>query len=102
MSPTLSKTLVLTEPLPLTMHPAAVYLSGLAPGSRVTMEQSLSSIASILTNGLCDAMTLDWAALRYQHTAAIRTALMRRFGANTANKMLCALRRVLKEAFRLD
>lgn len=102
MSQTLSKTLVLSEPLPLTMHPAAVYLSGLAPGSRVTMEQSLCAIASLLTSGKCDAMTLDWAALRYQHTAAIRTALMRRFGANTANKMLCALRRVLKEAFRLD
>jgi integrase/recombinase XerD len=102
MPPSSVKTLVLSTPLPLTLHPAAVYLSGLSPGSRPTMEGALHAIASILTNGECDAMTLDWAALRYQHTAAIRTALMQRFAPNTANKMLCALRRVLKEAFRLD
>jgi hypothetical protein len=52
----------------------------------------------MLTNGHCDALTLDWAALGYQHTAAIRTALMQRLAPATANKMLCALRRLLKEA----
>lgn len=66
------------------------------------MEGALNAIASLLTNGECDAMTLDWSALRYQHTAAIRTALMQRFAPATANKMLCALRRTLKEACRLD
>lgn len=94
--------LILVTPLPLTQHPAAVYLSGLSTGSRPTMQQALDAIASMLTNGHCDALTLDWAALRYQHTAAIRTALMQRFAPATANKMLCALRRVLKEALRLD
>jgi len=97
-----TQTLYLSKPPPLTLHPAAVYLSALAPGSRPTMEQALNSIASLLTNGECDAMTLNWASLRYQHTAAIRTALMRRFAPATANKMLCALRRVLLEALRLD
>jgi integrase/recombinase XerD len=96
------QTLALTTPLPLTLHPAAVYLSSLSPGSRPTMEQALNAIASLLTNGECDAMTLDWSALRYQQTAAIRTALMQKFASATANKMLCALRRVLKEAHRLD
>ena len=66
------------------------------------MQQSLDAIASLITSGECDALTLNWAALRYQHTAAIRTALMQRFAPATANKMLCALRRVLKEALRLD
>lgn len=98
----LASPLILVKPLPLTQHPAAVYLSGLSTGSRPTMQQALDAIASVLTNGQCDALTLDWAALRYQHTAAIRTALMQRFAPATANKMLCALRRVLKEAQRLD
>lgn len=97
-----SSNLKLTTPLPLTIHPAAVYLSGLGEGSVSTMRQSLDAIASLLTNGECDALTLDWATLRYQHTAAIRTALKQRYAPATANKMLCALRRVLKEAHRLD
>ncbi|MEP0855571.1 tyrosine-type recombinase/integrase [Trichocoleus sp. DQ-U1] len=102
MSRLAAKTLVLTTPLPLTQHPAAVYLDGLADGSRPTMRQALDAIARLLTNNQCDAITLNWAALRYQNTAAIRTALMKRYAPATANKMLCALRRVLKEALRLD
>ncbi|MBD2044105.1 tyrosine-type recombinase/integrase [Coleofasciculus sp. FACHB-64] len=102
MSRLAAKTLVLTIPLPLTQHPAAVYLDGLADGSRPTMQHALDAIASLLTNNQCDAMTLNWAALRYQNTAAIRTALMKRYAPATVNKMLCALRRVLKEALRLD
>ncbi|MBE9015819.1 integrase [Chroococcidiopsis sp. CCALA 051] len=94
--------LVLTAPLPLTEHPAAVYISSLAPGSRQTMRQALDAIASLLTNGECDCFTLDWSKLRYKHTAALRAALMEKYAPATANKMLCALRRVLKEALRLE
>jgi site-specific recombinase XerD len=65
------------------------------------MRQALNAIASMLTNGHCDALTLDWAALRYQHTAAVRSVLMEKYSPATANKMLCALRRTLKEARRL-
>ncbi|MFB2920178.1 MULTISPECIES: tyrosine-type recombinase/integrase [Aerosakkonema] len=89
-------------PQPLTMHPAAVYLDGLSKGSRATMEPALNAIAKLITDGQCDALTLDWAALRYQHTAAIRTTLMKKFAPATVNKMLSALRRVLHEAFKLD
>lgn len=102
MRPGVVKTLVLTEPLPLTAHPAAVYLDSLASGSRPTMEQALNAIAALLTNDKCDYMTLNWASLRYQHTAAVRSALMKKYAPATANKMLCALRRVLTEAFKLD
>jgi len=88
-------------PLPLTQHPAAVYLSQLATKSRRTMRQSLNVIASMLTNGTCDAMTLDWSKLRYQHTAALRAVFRDKYAPATANRMLSALRRVLKEARRL-
>lgn len=101
-SESIASPLILVAPLPLTQHPAAVYLSGLSAGSRPTMQQALNAIAFLLTDGQCDALTLDWAALRYQHCSAIRTALMQKFAPATANKMLCALRRVLKEAQRLD
>ena len=94
--------LKLTTPISLTQHPAAVYLDSLAPGSVPTMRQSLNAIASLLTNGECDAMTLNWTKLKYQHTSAIRTILKQKYSPATANKMLCALRRVMKEAVRLD
>ena len=65
------------------------------------MRLALNAIASMLTNNSCDALSLDWSKLRYQHTAAIRAVLMEKHSTATANRMLCALRRVLKEAFRL-
>jgi hypothetical protein len=35
------------------------------------MEQALNAIAALLTSDKCDYMTLNWASLRYQHTAAL-------------------------------
>ena len=99
---TRSHPLALASPIPLSQHPAAVYLALLRAGSRPTMRQSLDAIASLLTGGECDAMTLDWAQLKYQHTAAIQAALLEQHAPSTARKMMCALRRVLKEALRLD
>lgn len=93
--------LALSVPLPLTQHPAAVYLSAIAPSSRRTMRQSLNAIASMLTSGQCDALTLDWSKLRYQHTAALAAVFRDKYAPATANRMLSALRRVLKEARRL-
>lgn len=94
--------LKLTSPLPLTRHPAAVYISGLGVGSQRTIRYSLSTIAALLTQGECDAYTIDWSKLRYHHTAAVRVALIHSFAPVTANKMLSALRRVLLEAYRLN
>lgn len=94
--------LVLQTPPPLTEQPAAVYLSGLGLGSRRTMRQALDVMAGLLTNGGANALTLNWAALRYKHTAALRAALIEKYAAATTNKMLGGLRRVLKEALLLE
>lgn len=94
--------LVLQTPPVLTEQPAAVYLSGLGPGSRRTMRQALNVIAQILTNGSADYLTLDWPALRYKHTAALRAALTEKYAPATTNKMLGGLRQVLRQALLLD
>jgi integrase len=102
LSSTEVETLKLEEPVSLTGHPAAVYLGSLSQESKRTMRSSLNAIAALLTDGECDCFTLDWSKLRYRHTAAVRTALKLRLAPTTVNKMLVALRRVLKEAYRLD
>ena len=96
-----SASLALKTPIPLTLHPAAVYLRSLNQGSRSTMRQSLNAIAHLLTHHHCDADTLDWSKLRYRHTIAIQAALLKRYEPNTARKMMSALRRVLAIARKL-
>lgn len=95
------KALTIAKPTSPDRHPAAVYLAGLAPGSRRTMRDALSVIASILSQGNQSALQLDWSRLRFQHTALVRSKLAERYSAATANKMLSALRGVLKAAWRL-
>src|ERR1017187_278321 len=87
--------------LPPDRHPAHVYLARLGSGSRRTMSEALNTIAAIVTSGRADLETMPWAALRYQHTAAVRSALMEKYKPSTANKILAALRGVLKECWRL-
>jgi site-specific recombinase XerD len=97
--PTANLTVAAT--VPADQQPALVYLAGLAPGSRRTMRQALDVIAALLTAHACDHRTLPWSALRFQHVQAVRTALMARYSAATANKMLSALRQTLRMAWRL-
>jgi site-specific recombinase XerD len=66
------------------------------------MRQALDTIAQLVSGGACDARTLPWAGMRYEHTQAVRAALAERYAPATANKMLAALRGVLREAWRLD
>jgi len=117
-----SAALTASTPGPLAENPAAVYLASLgSEASRRTMMHALNAIAELLNVPLVFAeredlrrntpgalvredvtyLYTDWSALRYQHTAAIRAQLMERYSVAGANKMLSALRRVLKECRRL-
>ena len=82
-------------------HPAFVYLARLAPGSRPTMEGALSTVARAIGGRGATLAAFPWAELRYQHTAALRASLWDRYSPATANKILAAVRGVLREAWRL-
>lgn len=82
-------------------NPAEVYLAGLGEGSRRTMRQALDSVAGIISNGQADALDLPWEEFRFRHTSAIQAALADRYRPATANKILSALRGVLRAACRL-
>jgi site-specific recombinase XerD len=86
--------------LPLDRHPVAVYLAGLAAGSRPTMRTALRVIADLLSPD-ADELSVPWSALDFAHTTAIRSGIAARFAPATANRMLAALRGVLRAAFRL-
>jgi site-specific recombinase XerD len=76
----------------------ALYLGQLAPGSsRRTMRYCLTLVAAMFGER---PETLDWARLRYEHVAAIRTRLMETRAPATANLALCAVRGVLRQAWR--
>ena len=83
-------------------NPALVYLARLtSEKSRRTMRGHLGRIAGLLTQGACDAESLPWGQLRYQHAQAVRARLAETYAPATANTALAALRGVLKEAWQL-
>jgi integrase len=93
--------LLVVGAVPPDQQPARVYLARLGEGSRRTMRVALDMLAVLLRGGRCDADTLDWSRLRYQHTAALRAAIAARYQPATANKHVAALRGVLREAWQL-
>jgi integrase/recombinase XerD len=91
----------LSQELPADCHPARLYLARLSASSRRSMTQALHSLAGLLTDGEDTAFTLNWAALRSEHIAALRTRLAERYTVTAANKMLSVLGSVLLEAYLL-
>jgi site-specific recombinase XerD len=81
--------------------PAAVYLAQLKQSSRRPQKQALDLVASLLSSGSADCLTLNWGAVRYQHTAAVRARLLDEYAPATANRILSALRGVLEQAWLL-
>lgn len=97
---TAGRDLGVVDHLPADRHPALVYLAGLAPSSRRVQQQALDRLAGILT-GTEDCTAVAWHQVRYQHAQALRSRLAESYRPATANRMLCALRGVLCEAWRL-
>ncbi len=97
---TLTQTeLILNCPQPLDQNPAAVYIASLrAESGRRTQAQALRVIARILG---ADYDHLNWGALRYRHTAAIRARIIQVYSPSTANRIFSALRQTLKQAREL-
>jgi integrase len=82
-------------------NPAALYLDGIAAGSRWSMRQALESAARHLSAGEHGAESFPWWEVRYQHTAAVRRHWTDQFKPATVNKLLAGLRGVLKQTWRL-
>ena len=59
-------------------------------------------VAELLTSGQCNRETMPWHLLRVQHTQAHRAELAERYAAATANKMLAAVRGMLRAAWELE
>ncbi len=87
-------------------NPAMVYLSGLgSKGSQRTMRAALKSIISVVWNKSAtdaDVFMYPWWNLEHSHTQALRAKLVQMgYAASTINRMMSALRGVLKECWRL-
>ncbi len=83
------------------VNPTVVYLAALGPGSRRAMRQALGVIAELLTGTKADPLQVPWWNVGYQHSQALRSLLMERCSPSSANKIMAALRGVLREAWRL-
>lgn len=94
----------LPQQLPADQNPALVYIAGLSAGSRRTQLAALQSVADELSKGKADIYSFPWHLLRYQHVQALRSRMLEivEIKPATINRYLSAVRRVLKEAWRLD
>lgn len=79
--------------------PAAAYLASLKAGSRRTMAQALGRVAALASGeeGV-DPETYDWAGLDGDRALAVRRGLTQQYAPATTNKMLAAMRGVMRAA----
>ena len=84
----------------LDQNAAAIYLTSLnSESGRRTMRQALNVCAGLVSDN-ADALTFDWSQVRFQHVNAIRSRLTEVYKPATVNKMLAALRGVLRSAWQ--
>ncbi len=82
----------------LARSPAATYLAKVGAGSRRTVQQSFTSLASMLAGEGADPHKVKWEQLTRADTVKLRTLLKEKFAPATANKMLSVLRGTLRAA----
>ena len=84
------------------VNPALVYLVGLtSQHTQRSMRHALDVIAGLLSEGGADGLTYPWSQVRVRHIRSAHLLLAERYAPATANKMLSALRGVLKVCWRL-
>lgn len=82
-------------------HPATVYLASLESADSIpAMRSALHEIARTI-DAHATMETLPWHQLRFAHTKALRANLLSRYKERTVNRMISALRGVLKVAWKL-
>src|SRR5437899_10180647 len=79
-------------------HPVQAYLNALAPSSRRPQLSALDWIARRSTQ-VFTAETMPWQRLRRPHVLKVRGLLEENYQPATANRMLSALRGVLRECW---
>jgi len=88
------------RPACVDQNPAVIYVATLGSEvGRQTMRQALALAANKLQAG-ANVLTFNWAALRYQHVAAVRSALQAEYKPATINKVLAALKGTLRAAWQ--
>jgi site-specific recombinase XerD len=65
------------------------------------MRSSLDLVAGFLSEGRLDSLSIDWSKIRYQHMSAVRGTVAEVYAPSTGNKMLSAVKGVLRECMRL-
>ena len=83
-------------------NPVVSYLASLgSKGSRRVQKTALDQISIALSNGAVqDSLLFPWERLDYGAVTAIKAWLDAKYAPATVNRYLCALRRVMKEAWR--
>ena len=81
------------------LNPAAVYVASLSQGSSQTGTRSALKRVAELVGTTPDE--LPWHQLRHAHVAALRTRLAEIYAPSTCNKMLSAIRGVVRQAWLL-
>lgn len=87
---------------PHSKNPVVSYLASLgSKDSRRVQKTALDQIAAVLSSGAIeDSLLFPWEKLDYGTVTAIKAWLDSRYAAATVNRYLCAIRRVIKEAWR--
>lgn len=85
-------------------NPVISYLASLSSkDSRRVQKTALDQVATALSQGqIEDSLEFPWERLDYGMVTAVKAWLDTRYAPATVNRYLCAVRRVLKEAWRHD
>jgi len=78
------------------------YLAYLAPSSRRPQRHALETVARFLTRGKKGYRDYQWESLTYHQMVQVQTWLATNHKPGTARRMMAAVRRVLKECYRLE